>query len=276
MSKRNQTNLCRSLLARTLAPMMAVLSLIASAQASAQALTQNQQTTVSNLSTASNDIKSQIGLGLRSAANLSIASSNGYIVDPNAWQSAAITETQRTAYNTALSTFQSANFYTAQQFLQDQAASSRTQMQQAISDLSAAAVDLQKAVTVNQMVNAVTDSPSAKATQTAIATAGLNTEITQTQTAAFNTSLSMVNSYATQTAAFLSAAKNTTITSSIDLAASNYNKQLYGASATYAYANDALNVAFDQMSSISFTGMLSGQQLTAQQFFQQPQIYGGN
>lgn len=268
-------NSCRSLLARLLVPTMAALSLIVSAPASGQALTQNQQTAVSNLSTASGDIKTQITLGLRSATNFSLASSNGYIVDPNAWQTAAITETQRTAYNTALNTFQSTSFYNAQQFLQDQAAASRTQMQQAISNLSSAAVDLQKAVTVNQMVNAVADAPTAKSTQSAIAAAGLNTEISTGQVAAFNTSLSMVNSYATQTAAFLSAAKNTTITSTIDLTAANYNKPLYGSSANYAYANDALIVSFDQMSAVGFQGLLGNSQLTAAQFFDQPQIYGG-
>ena len=267
-------NSCRFLLARLLAPTMAALSLIASGQASAQALTQSQQTAVSNLSTASGGIKSQISLGLGSAANLSIAANNGYIVDPSAWQAAAITEQQRTAYNAALSTFQSTSFYNAQQFLQDQAAASRTQMQQAISSLSSAAVDLQKAVVVNQMVSAVADAPTAKTTQSAIAAAGLNTEITSGQVSAFNSSLSMVNSYATQTAAFLSAAKNTSITSTIDLTAANYNKSIYGSSASYVYANDVLTVAFDQMSAVGFQGFLTPNQITATQFFTEPQLYG--
>lgn len=275
MSTRNLTNSCRSLLARTLAPMMAVLSLIASAQASAQALTQSQQATVSNLTAASGDLRSRITLGVASTANFSTAANAGFIVDPNAWRAAEITEQHRTAYNSALSTFNNANFYTAQQFLNDQAAASRAQLQQSISSLSAAAVDLQKAVTVNQMVSAISDSPTARSTQTAIAASGLGTEVQQSQVAAFNSSLSMVNSYATQTAAFLSAAKNTTITGSIDLAASNYNKPLYAATASYGYANDAMIVAFDQMSAVGFQGMLAGNQLTAQQFFQQPQIYGG-
>ena len=254
---------------------IAVLCLIAIAPASAQNLTSSQQTAVNNLANTSGDIRWQINIGLKSAANLSIAANGGYIVDPTAYTIATIKEAQRTAYNDALNTFQGTSFYNAQQFLQDQAMTSRTQMQDAISSLSTAAVDLQKAVTVNQMVSAVTDAPTAKSTQSAIAAAGLNTEITSTQVGAFNNSLAMVNSYATQTAAFLSAAKNTTITSSIDLTASNYNKPLYGSTASYAYAQDSLLIAFDQVSSVAFNGMLGANQLTATQFFTQPQIYGG-
>lgn len=268
-------NLFQSLKPLLYAATMVVLCLIATAPASAQGLTNSQQAAVSNLTNASGDIRWQISLGMKSAANLATAANNGYIVDPTAYTIATIKEAQRTAYNDALNTFQGTNFYTAQQFLQDQAMASRTQMQEAISSLSTAAVDLQKAVTVNQMVSAVSDAPTAKSTQSAIAAAGLNTEISTTQVSAFNNSLAMVNSYATQTAAFLSAAKNTTITGTIDLAASNYNKQLYNSSANYSYANDALIVALDQASAVGFQGLLGDRQVSTTQFYTQPAIYGG-
>jgi hypothetical protein len=148
-------------------------------------------------------------------------------------------------------------------------------MQTAIHDLATAAVDLQSAATVNQVVAAVSDSPTAQAAQTAIANSGLNTEITAGQVASFNNSLQMVNNYATQAGAFFASAKNQVITSNIDLAASNYNKSLYNAGTTYAYANDLLIVNFDQNYTIGFSGFTSAQQINAVAFFTQPQLYGG-
>lgn len=262
-------------LAAWLVSMILVLFLTDSGRANAQSLTTSQQSVVNNLSASSYDLKSQITLGLRSSTNLGIASGNGYIVDPNAWTSAAITEQQRANYNLALSTFQTTSFYNAQQFFSDQAAANRAQMQQSIGQLATAAVDLQKVVQVNQLLQSVTDAPSAKATQTAIASSGLSTEVTGQQVAAFNTSLANVNDYASKAATFLSAANNVTITSTVDLAAANYNKTLYNASAAYSYSNDIFNVAFEGGGGVGFQGFFTDRQVSASQFFTQPQIYGG-
>jgi hypothetical protein len=238
-------------------------------------LTQTQQGVVTNLQSSSLGIKTSVNAALASTSNFSAAASNGYIVDPTAYTSLTITEAQRTAYNSALSTFQSTSFYNAQQYLNDQGAAKIASMQTAIHDLATAAVDLQSAATVNQVVAAVSDSPTAQAAQTAIANSGLNTEITAGQVASFNNSLQMVNNYATQAGAFFASAKNQVITSNIDLAASNYNKSLYNAGTTYAYANDLLIVNFDQNYTIGFSGFTSAQQINAVAFFTQPQLYGG-
>lgn len=204
---------------------------------------------------------------------LSSVSMTGSIVDPTTYQAATISETQRSDYNAALSTFQTTSFYNAQQFLIDQANASKAQMQTAISQLSAAAVDLQKVITVNQVVASVSDSTTAKAAQTAIANTGIGSEVTTSQVAAYNTSLASVNDYATKTGAFFAAANNQSITSSIDLAASNYNKSLYTATAAYTFSNDAFVVAFQGGGAIGFQDFTNSNQVTAQQFFTQAQFY---
>jgi hypothetical protein len=255
--------------------MILVLCLTNIGSASAQSLTQAQQTTVNNLQGASSAIKTQINLGLASTGNFTTAATNGYIVDPSAYKQLTISETQRQAYNQALGTFQSTSFYNAQQFLQDKAQEQVVNLQGAIHDLASAAVELQTATTVNQIVASVSGSPTAQAAQTVIANSGLNTEITAGQVASFNNSLQMVNTYATQAGAFFASAKNTTITSNIDLAASNYNKTLYTASANYTYGSDMLAVTFEQQYGIGFAGFTSDKQIAAAQFFTQPQLYGG-
>ena len=254
--------------------MMVALFQIVSAPASAQALSPAQQAAVSNLQSSSNALKSQIALGLRASGGFAAVANSNQIVDPTTWQQAAISDAQRTAYNSALSTFSTTSFYTAQQFLTDQANANKVLMQGAISSLSAAAVDLQKVATVNQMLATATDAPSAKATQAAIASAGLNTEVTSNQVAAYNTSLASVNEYATKTGAFFAAANNQTITSGIDLAASNYNKSLYTATPAYTYNSDSFIVAFEGGGAVGFQGFMTGQQVSAQAFFTGAQFYG--
>jgi hypothetical protein len=255
--------------------MILALCLTSIGSASAQNLTQPQQTVVTNLRSSSDAIKSQISYALSSTANFTSVATNGYIVDPNAYTSLTISNAQKDAYNAALGTFQSTSFYNAQQYLTDRANEQVSNLQGAIHDLAVAAVDLQSAATVNQIVSGITDSPTAQAAQTAIANSGLNTEITATQVSAFNNSIQMVNTYATQAGAFFASANNNVITSNIDLAASNYNKTLYTASAAYAYTNDQLTVNFDGTYSIGFSGFTTDKQIAAATFFTQPQIYGG-
>lgn len=250
--------LCQSLWQHPLAATLAALCLTASGQASAQSLTQTQQTAVSNLSSSSLAIKNQIAMGASFSAGFSAAAANGTIVDPNAYTAATITEQQRTDYNASLSTFGSTDFYTARQFLLQQAANATANMQSAISSLSSAAVDLQKAVVINQMTSSITDATTARATQSAIAASGLNTEVTSTQVSAYNTSLASVNSYASQAASFFRAANNATITGNIDSFKATYNKDLSTAYASTAYsdANPYVTVTWGDGLGISHSGLL--------------------
>lgn len=255
-----------------------VLFLTDSAPANAQSLTTSQQTAVSNLSSSSLAIKNQLATGAAFSAGFSAAASSGTIVDPNAYTTATITEQQRTAYNTSLSTFNGTDFYTARQFLLQQAANATANMQTAISSLATATVDLQKAVVVNQMLSSVSDAPTARATQSAIAASGLNTEISSAQVSAYNTSLASVNSYASQAASFFQAANNTTITTNIDNFKATYSKDLSQAYATTGYnsANPYVTVGWGDGLAIGHSGLLQQYTQSSESFYAGNNPFGNN
>ena len=261
----NRLNPFRSVLL-LLAAMLA-LCLIATAPASAQTLLPNQRQVVNNLSAASETIKGQLALGSRYSVALSSAATGGTIVDPNAWQAAAISEGQRTTYNSAARTFNTANFNGSRQYFETQASNNLSNMRTSISDLAAATVDLQKVVQVNQMVSAITDVPTAKATQTAILNAGLSSDVTSGQVAAYNTSLANVNSYASQAALFMRAAQNVTLTSNVDNFVNTYAKDLNYVTTAAAYANTAITLAWQDGMQIKQEGMLNQFTQGANEFY---------
>lgn len=246
---------------------IAALFLIASDQASAQTLIPIQQQAVTNLRSASNTIKGQLSLGTSYSAALSTAASSGTITDPNSYQTATISEGQRNTYNTALTTFNTTNFNGSRQYFEQRASDNIALMQQAISQLAAATADLQKVVTVNQMVSGITDVPTARATQTAILNAGLGTEITQQQAAAYNASLANVNSYASQAALFMRAAQNVTLTTNVDRFVDTYAKDLNYATTTAAYADTAITLAWNDGLQIKQAGMLDQYKVSASAFY---------
>lgn len=212
---------------------------------------------VTNLANASDTIKGQLSLGARYSTALSAAATNGTIVDPLAYQTATISEGQRNTYNSAARAFNTANFNGSRQYFETQASNNLANMRTSISDLAAATADLQKVVQVNQLVAAITDVPTAKATQTAILNANLSTDVTSSQVAAYNTSLANVNSYASQAALFMKAAQNQTLTSNVDNFVNTYAKDLNYVQTTAAYANTAITLAWQDGMQITQEGMLN-------------------
>jgi hypothetical protein len=252
--KSNHSNQSRSAL-----PVLTILALCltAFAPASAQTLLPNQRQVVNNLATASDTIKGQLALGARYSTALSTAASAGTIVEPTAYQTATISESQRTTYNSAALAFNSANFNGSRQYFETQASNNLASMRNSISDLAAATADLQKVVTVNQMLASITDVPTAKVTQTAILNAGLTSEVTTGQVAAYNVSLANVNSYASQAALFMRAAQNVTLTQNVDNFVNTYAKDLNYVQTTAAYANTAITLAWQDGLEITQEGMLN-------------------
>jgi hypothetical protein len=212
---------------------------------------------VTNLTNASGEIKGQLALGARYSTALSSAATGGTIVDPTAYQTATISEAQRSTYNTAARAFNTTSFNGSRQFFETQASNNLASMRNSISDLAAATVDLQKVVTVNQMVSGISDVPTARATQTAILNAGLSTDVTAQQVSAYNTSLANVNSYASQAALFMRAAQNVTLTQNVDNFVNTYSKDLNYVTTTAAYANTAITLAWQDGLQITQEGMLN-------------------
>jgi hypothetical protein len=233
------------------------LCLTAIAPASAQTLVPNQRQVVNNLAAASDSIKGQLALGARYSTGLATAATTGTIVDPTAYQTATISEAQRLTYNSAAQTFNTTNFNGSRQYFETQASNNLASMRTSISELAAATVDLQKVVTVNQMMASITDVPTAKVTQTVILNAGLSSDVTSSQVAAYNTSLVNVNSYASQAALFMRAAQNQTLTQNVDNFVNAYAKDLNYVQTTAAYANTAITLAWQDGLQITQEGMLN-------------------
>lgn len=216
-----------------------------------------QRQVVNNLVSTSDIIKGQLALGARFSSGLAAAATTGTIVDPTAYQAATISEAQRTGYNSAALAFNTTSFNASRQYFETMASNNLASMRTSISDLAAATADLQKVVTVNTMVSSITDVPTARATQTAILNAGLSTEVTSSQVAAYNSSLANVNSYASQAALFMRAAQNTTLTANVDKFVDTYAKDLNYATATASYANSVITVAWQDGMQITQEGMLN-------------------
>jgi hypothetical protein len=261
----NRSNRSLSPLAFVL--MMAALFLTVSGQASAQTLMPSQRQVVTNLTNASGDIKGQLALGTRYSAALSTAANSGTIVEPTAYQTATISEAQRTTYNSAALAFNSTNFNGSRQYFETQASNNLANMRASIADLAAATVDLQKVVSVNQMVSAITDVPTARVTQTAILNAGLGSEVSAQQVSAYNSSLANVNSYASQAALFMRAAQNVTLTSNVDTFVNAYAKDLNYVQTTAAYANTSITLAWADGLQITQEGMLNNFTQGASSFY---------
>jgi hypothetical protein len=245
--------------------MVLALCLSVSASAFGQ-LTTSQQTAVTNLQQTSVAIKNQLVLGTAYSSGLASAADTGTIVNPQAYTQATITEAQRTAYNTAMTTFSTTSFYNAAQFFQDRANATKLQMQTAISDLAAATVDLQKVVAVNQTVASITDPKTARAAQQTIQNAGLGTAVTSEQMTAYNQSLSDVNTYSSQTAAFMRAANSAAITGNVDNFAAQYGKDLAYATTAFSYANSSIAVAWGELV-LTQEGVLAPYKQSSESFF---------
>lgn len=257
----------RSSLARAFKLTPTVVFLTVSGLAAAQSLTQSQTAAVSNLSLSSGAIKNQVALGTAYSNAIASAANNGTIVDDNGYQRAVISEAQRTAYNTTLAVFKASSFYSAQQLLQAASNEAKTQMQTAITELATASAELQKAAQVHQTLSNVSDVPTAKAAQAAVQAAGLSSEITTQQVAAYNTSLANVNSYASQTAAFMRAAQNQTIVGNVDNFASMYGKNIEYATAGFLYASGTIAVSWADGLSVVQNGVLNQWKSSADQFY---------
>lgn len=255
--------------------MMVPVFLTVSGPASAQTLLiSNQQQVVTNLANSSNALKQQITIGI-TAANVAASGANaGQILQPNTLDNFTITEQQRQDYNTSLNTYKNTNFSTAQQFLVDQANLAKAQMQGAIDQLAAAAVDLQKVTQVNQLMATVQDVPTASAAKQILQNSGMGTEVTTQQVAAYNQSLASVGEYATKTGAFFAAANNQQIVSNLDMTAANYNRDLYAATAAYSYNSDVLTIQFTESVNMTFEGFMTQQQQSTAAFMNQTAFQG--
>lgn len=223
-----------------------------------------------NLQAAAEVIEQQ----LNEASSLSMTLHNyghqGQVVQDGTVDGALITDQMVTDYNAAIDTVITTQYYTARDLLLEEHSNS-------INDLHTAINDLTAATAVLATVSAVADMASTADTvqeqlQVQAALNSVDMSIDQTDVDNYNTALNAVETYANSAAGFLSAANNTSITSSVDTFASSNNINL--ASYTMAtFTVDNLLIMFDNGYGVGFSNY--NDVMSTDQVYANAGIYGG-
>lgn len=183
------------------------------------------------------------------------------------------------AYNEALENVRSNNYYDTSMLLEDQA-------DIALDNMSVAIDALVDATTTFAVVNAVAEmAAEADTVQEQVELQDMVSQsdmsVTDADADAYNTALADVETYAQEAGAFLSASRNTDITSSTDdWAAQNNISATNYTSITYDATTDLLIMEFYNQSNgayggVGFEGYLTGDFKTASDIYNAGIAYGG-
>lgn len=250
----------------------ALLTLAVSLSVSGQAYADE----ISDLINASNSLINTMDNGQYAVSGLAYYAGVGGIAESNTIDSGIITQAQMDAYNTALADVQSATYYNAQMFFQDQADIALEQMSLAIDDFVDATSAMSQVITVFNMASEATTTETQLALQSYVTDNALS--ITQGQVLEYNDSLESVQTYSQMAAAFIQASQNDFITQTVDSNTENWNESLLTSTASYSQANDYLNVSFlSQQQGIGFVGFFQADMVSAMDVLGVGQtIYEGN
>jgi hypothetical protein len=231
---------------------------------------------ISDLINASNSLITTMDAGQYAVSGLAYYAGIGGIAESNTIDSGIITQAQMDAYNTALADVQSATYYNAQMFFQDQADVALEQMSLAIDDFVDATSAMSQVITVFNMASEATTTETQLALQNYVTDNALS--ITQGQVLEYNESLESVQTYSQMAAAFIQASQNDFITQTVDSNTENWNESLLTSTASYSQTNDYLNVSFlSQQQGVGFSGFFQADMKSAMDVLGVGQtIYEGN
>ena len=217
---------------------------------------------MTNLNQSAQAILGQISASQILMAGATQAAANGDILNTGVMQTAAISDTMQNDYNNAIQAVIDANYYGAHELFMDK-------HDQAMQNLSASVDNLVSATLVLATASAVADmaaSADTVAEQQAFQTMLENSPemtITDAEQGDYNSALASVQEYAREAGAFLAAANNTMLTSTVDNYAANANVSLYGGFAAYSATADILNVSAGNTFGIGFMGFMAGNGVSA-------------
>lgn len=198
---------------------------------------------ISDLVNASNSLITTMDNGQYAVSGLAYYAGIGGIAESNTIDSGIISQTQMDAYNSALADVQSATYYNAQMFFEDQADIALEQMSLAVDDFVDATSAMSQVITVFSMASEATDTDAQLALQSYVTDNSLS--ITQGQVLEYNESLESVQTYSQMAAAFVQASQNEFITSTVDQQSQDFNVQLTQTTATYTQSNDHLQLTWN-------------------------------
>ena len=215
-----------------------------------------------NLNQAAQTILGQINASQILMAGATQAAASGDILNPGVMQTAGINDQMQDSYNGAIQAVIDANYYGAHELFMDK-------HDQAMQNLSTSVDQLVDATLVLATASAVADmaaSADTVAEQQAFQTMLENSPdmaITDTEQGNYNNALASVQEYAREAGAFLAAANNTMLTSTVDNYAANANVNLYGGYAAYSATADIINIGAGNAFGLGFQGFLASNGVSA-------------
>ena len=230
-----------------------------SASAATQALADQ---TIPNLNQAAETILGQISASQILMAGATQAAATGDVLNPGVMQTAAISDQMQADYNNAIQAVIDANYYGARDLLLDQHEQAMQNLSASVDDLVDATLVLATASTVAQMAEAADTVPEQQALQTMLENSP-EMAISDAEQGDYNSALSAVQEYARDAGAFLAAANNTTLTSSVDAYAATANVNLYGGYAAYSATADIINIGAGNAFGLGFQGFLASNGVSA-------------
>ena len=215
-----------------------------------------------NLNQAAETILGQISASQILMAGATQAAATGDVLNPGVMQTAAISDQMQADYNNAIQAVIDANYYGARDLLLDQHDQAMQNLSASVDDLVDATLVLATASTMAQMAEAADTVPEQQALQTMLENSP-EMAISDAEQDDYNSALSAVQEYAREAGAFLAAANNTTLTSSVDAYAATANVNLYGGYAAYSATADIINIGAGNAFGLGFQGFLASSGVSA-------------
>lgn len=235
---------------------------------------------MTNLANAGYTIQSQLEASTILAAGAGYYASVGSIIEDGTMTQAQLDQAMVDAYNSALNTVLTTEYYNASMLLEDQFDVTMAQLDTAINDLTAAASVLAVAGVVADMAASAETAEDNLQVQAAVSV--MDASLTAGDVANYNNALSNVETLAQSAAGFLAASQNASVTGAIDSYAANNNLSMASYSSVTFNVNqnntDFLTVMFmDNTYGIGFSGAMAADFIDAASVWGAGvNIYGGS
>jgi len=202
-------------------------------------------TEIDDLVTDSQSIVNSIDNGIMAVGGLNHYAWIGGIAPDGTVDSGYISTEQMDAYNTSLSVVSAMTYYDASAYLDEMANAAIDNMNTAIDSFVDATLAIVTVLAVNEMAETAQSTGDVKDAQALQDFMGGNdVELTQGEIDSYNASLTDVEGYAQDAAAYFAAGSNSEYVDELNASAENWNVSFLDASIAYDSANTILTVNF--------------------------------
>lgn len=221
---------------------------------------------MTNLNQSAQTILNQISASQILMAGATQAATNGDVLNVGVMQTAAINDTMQNNYNNAIQAVIDANYYGAHELFIDRHEQAMQNLNASVDNLVDATLVLATAAAVADMAASADTVPEQQAMQAMLENSP-ELAVTDAEQGDYNNALASVQEYAREAGAFLAAANNTMLTSTVDNYAANANVNLYGGFVAYSATADILNVSAGNTFGIGFMGFMARNGVSAEDIY---------